>query len=178
MKDKVWELTYEGRLIRAVNRCSLFPPRTSERLEVDGEVIDQNNGGFLRMFSILRGTVDFAGVKRVVEARIASKRSGLSTGCHILVDDVLVGGDTRRTLQIPDAELAQRQLKKGVLAYLVKTGFLLYGLPFAIGMTLFNQPENVLIGSVIFAFYILFFGGIMGWLSWRSLQSQAQRNER
>ena len=177
MKDKVWEFTYEGRFIRAVNRCSLFPPRTSDRLEVDGEVIDQNNGGFLRLFSVLRGTVDFAGVKRVVEARIAAKRNGLSTGCHIFVDDALVGGDKRRTLQIPDAELAQKQLKKGVLAYLVKTGFLLYGLPFAIGMTLFNQPDNLLIGSLIFVFYILFFGGIMGWLSWRSLKSQARRNE-
>lgn len=36
MKDKTWTLDYQGHQIVVVYRLSIFPPRTSEALMVDG----------------------------------------------------------------------------------------------------------------------------------------------
>ncbi|MDR4469864.1 MAG: hypothetical protein MRJ68_16465 [Nitrospira sp.] len=178
MRDKSWEAEHCGRRIRITNRLSFLPPHTSEVLEVDGVVVKENKGGFLRMFSVLERDVEFAGVKKHVEARIAQKVGSYRTGCHILVDGVLVGGDIGVQLNLPDLEAAKKLYVQGAVRYITRAGLLTYGLPFALLMTLFNAPETVTDTIVTFTTHLVLFGGGMGWFMWQSLKSRVEKVER
>lgn len=178
MKNKTWDVDYGGRRIRVINRISILPPRTSEAMEVDGAIVAEGKGGFLRTFAILKADVDFNGVRKQVEARIAQKVGSAKTGCHILVDRELVGGDLEAKLSMPDPDTAKKQYAQGATRYLLTTGLLGYGLPFALLMTMFNRPESM--SALIIQFLVQFFGFglLMGWFMWRSIKSQAEKNER
>jgi len=178
MSDKSWETEHCGRRIRITNRLSFLPPHTSEVLEVDGAVVKENKGSFLRMFSVLESDVEFAGVKKHVEARIAQKVNGFRTGCHILVDGKLVGGDTKVQLNMPDLETAKNQYAHGPVRYIARNGLLSYGLPFAFLMTFFNTPETMTATIVTFTMHLVLFGVGMGWFMWQTLKSRVEKVER
>lgn len=178
MSDKIWEVDHQGRRIRVTNRISFVPPRTSEVLEVDGTIVKENKGSFLHMFSILESDVEFGGTKKHVEVQIAQKVGGFQTGCHILVNDELVGGDTGVQLNVPDLETAKKQYAQGAFRYITRIGLLKYGLPFAALMTLFNRPETMTDMTIAFTKYLVVFGGGMGWFMWRSLKSRVEKVER
>lgn len=177
MKDKVWETQYEGKTLRVTNRVSFFPPRTSEHLQVDGETVNENRGGFLRMNSTLRTQLDLGGSTKQIEVRIAQKEGSLQTGCHILVDGVIVGGDIDNKLKYPDPGVAKALYAQGPARFIIMTGFLRYGLPFAITMAFLGTPAGLLATVVTFAAQLVFFGGAMGWFMWRSLEAQVGRTQ-
>lgn len=181
MKDQTWQVEHRGRVIRATNRFSLFPPRTSEVLEMDGVVMAQHQGGFFRTDSILDANVEWDGVSRHVQARIGPKRAAnIFPGCHILVDGVRVGGDAAVELRIPDLQEAHRLHAQGALRYMVVKGLLQYGLPFGFFMSLLRWPgwgeESWAQWVSGFVFHALAFGAVIGWLEWRSLKAWVTRN--
>jgi hypothetical protein len=178
MKDKIWDIEHGGRRIRVINRISILPPRTSEALEIDGKLVAENQGNLLRMFSILGAEVEFHGTRKQVEARIAQKVGIPRTGCHILVNDELVGGDIETSLALPDLDAAKKQYAQGATRYILTSGLFGYGLPFALLMTIFNRPESTT--GLIIGFLIQFFGfGLaMGWVMWRSIKSRAEKLDR
>jgi hypothetical protein len=178
MRDKVWQLEHGGRRVRVTNRVSLLPPRTSEALQIDDEVAAENHGNVLRTFSVLGCDAEFAGMKKRVEARIARKAGGFGTGCHILVDGELVGGDVWAKLALPDLEAARKQYQRGAARFIVQTGLLTYGLPFAILMIFFNAPGTVAAAILAFLMHLLLFGGAMGWFMWLTVKSRIGKNER
>lgn len=177
MRDKSWETEHCGRRIRITNRLSFIPTHTSEVLEVDGAVVKENKGSFLRMFSVLESDVEFAGVKKHVEARIAQKVGSLLMGCHILVNGELVGGDVGVQLNLPDLEAAKKLYAQGAVQYITRTGLPSYGLPFALLMTLFNTPETMTATIVTFTTHLVLFGGGMGWFMWQSLKARVEKVE-
>ncbi len=171
MKDKVWEIDFDGHKIKAINKCSFFPPRTSEVLEIDGVVIEHTKGNLFKFYTTIVAKHYFSGVEREVEVRIAQKRGSLRTGCQVLIDGDLVGGD--KAIQYPDPEEAKEQLEKGYLQYFLSVGLLCYGLPFAITMSFLDRSYPIATIALKFAFHALFFGGIMSYFYWRSMKSSA-----
>jgi len=172
MKDKVWEINYEGHLIRMRNKMSLIPLTTSEVLEIDNVVIKHVKGSFLRMYSTIIAVHGFKGVEKKVEVRVAQKASGFGTGARVYVDGQFVGGD--ESIQYPDPEEAIKQYKKGYPRYFFTVGLLRFGLPFAVMMSIINMGEPVLTIVWKFAFHAIFFGAFMSYFSWQSIKSMVQ----
>lgn len=112
MKDKVWEIDFDGHKIKAINKFSFFPPCTSEILEIDGVVIEHTKGSLCRSYQTIIAKHYFSGVEREIEVRIAQKWGSLRTGCQVLIDGDLVGGD--KAIQYPDPEEAKEQLEKAI----------------------------------------------------------------
>ncbi len=184
MKDRIWEFEYEGRHLRVTNRFSFFPLRSEELLEVDGQVVATGKGGLLSEFAIIEARVDFAGVERQVEIRIAPKRQApwrlWTMGCHILIDGVLVGGDTSATLVLPElAELVKartsyREQPRQFIWRLLVRSIVFEGLPFALLMLALNTPDSLSEALVYLVFNAIPFGSLTAWMSWRSLRSTLQ----
>lgn len=170
MKDKVWEVDFDGHKIRAINKISIFPPRTSEVLEVDDTVIKHVKGSFFRMHSTIKTTYDFSGVERKVEARMAQKTGSVRTGCQVLIDGDLVGGDD--VIQYPDPEKDKKQFEKGYLRYFLTVGLLNYGLPYAIMMLFLGGDKPAITIFWMFAFHALFVGGVVSYVTWRGIKSR------
>ncbi|MFM8392320.1 MAG: hypothetical protein ACKOB4_00145 [Acidobacteriota bacterium] len=174
MKDKIWEVEFEGRLIRVTNRFSILPPRTAEILEVDGQVVARGKGGFLSEYSIIEARIDFAGVERQIEVQIAPLRGkSWAVGCYILIDGRLVGGDTTATLLIPDLQHARAAYQadpRRFLRQLVLRRFLNEILPLAIAVLIIYWPTTIMQGMVYLLINILIIGLLSGWHAWHSFR--------
>jgi hypothetical protein len=174
MKDKIWEVEFEGRQIRVTNRFTLFPPRSAEILEVDGQFVAQGKGGFLSEYSIIETRIDVAGVEKQIEVRLAPVRGRTwAVGCHILIDGVLVGGDTTATLLIPDLHKARAEYQanpRRFVRQLVQRKFLIEILPLALAMLIIYQPKSIMQGVELLLINILIFGLLTGWQSWHSFR--------
>lgn len=169
MKDKIWEVEYHGSNLRITNKLSWLPPRTSEQLKINGEVVKHVNGSFLRLTSTINAVHEFDGVERNVEVRIAQKTGGFGTGAQIYVDGEFIGGDD--SIQYPDPNLALETYKKGYINYFLKVGLLQYGLPFGVIMAIANRPDTIEASVVSFVIHVLLFGGAMSYFSWRGIVS-------
>lgn len=83
---KEWIATYEEHNIVLQNQFF------SGKLYIDGEVVD-HSGGFA-FSATLRGKIEREdGSTAVVEGRVLQGKLGLSVRGHVLVDEVLIGGD-------------------------------------------------------------------------------------
>ncbi len=173
MKDKIWEVKFNNSVIKVINKVSLFPPKTSEMLVVDGNLIKQVSGRFFSSISVFNANYTFDNVEKQIEVRIALKTGSLRTGAQIYVDGEFVGGDAR--IQCPNPYEMMRQYKLGYPRYFVTTGLIRDGLPFAIFMTLFNLTDLTLTTLWRFLFHMIFFGGFMSYLSWREIKSICKR---
>jgi len=174
MKDKIWEVEFEGRQLRVTNRFSLLPPRTAEILEVDGQVVARGKGGFMSEYSIIEARIDFAGVVRQVEIQIAPLQGkSWAVGCHVFIDGRLVGGDTTATLLIPDlknARAAYQADPRRFVRQLVLRHFLIEILPFALVMLIVYWPTTIMQGMVYLLINILIIGLLTGWQAWHSFR--------
>lgn len=169
MKDKIWSAEYKGHIIRAINKFSFFPPKTSELLEVDGVLIREIKGSLFRMNSIIFAKNQFAGEEQEIEVRIAQKSGGAGTGCQIFIDGTQIGGD--KTIQYPDPEKAEKQVERGYFRYFITSGLLSFGVPFAVIMAIFNMADPILTMAWKFVFHAFFFGLAMSYFSWRGIKS-------
>lgn len=168
MKDKVWEIEYEGSLIRIINKISLFPPKTSEVLIIDGELIEHVKGGFLRMTSTITVTHNFNDVAKAVEVRIAPTTSWLRTGAQLYINGEFIGGD--KAIQYLEPDKALKQYKKGYFRYFLTVGLLNFGLPYAVMMSVLNISDSISSAAWQFVLHATLFGGVMSYLSWRSIK--------
>ena len=97
MPEKKWNVSYKGLDIEVHNSWS-FSGEVSEKLFVNGELVDINENRFKPGDTVkdwstghLKATIN----NQKVEAKLGSIWFGFSVGCHILVDDELVGGNTK-----------------------------------------------------------------------------------
>ena len=174
MKDKIWELEFEGRQIRVTNCFTLLPPRSAEILEVDGQLVARGKGGFMSEYSIIETRVDFAGVERQIEVQIAPVQGKLwAVGCKILIDGELVGGDTTATLLIPDLRQDRAEYQanpRRFVRQLVRRKLLIESLPLALAMLIIYQPTSLVQGVVLLLINIIIFGLLTGWHAWYSFR--------
>ena len=134
MADKFWDIDYRGHRIRAINRLSWFPPRTGEELEIDGVKVIDAPGSFWRMTATHFARRVLDGAERTIEVRFANEKGGLGVGCEVLVDGTKIGG-TKATMY-PDPAETRRLLANGFLRYFLTHGLPIFGLPYAICMSL------------------------------------------
>ena len=170
MKDKIWEVAFEGYKIKAINKLAFFPPKTSEVLEVNGEVVKHKKGSFFSLHTKIVEFYNFNGIEKEVEIRFAQKRMSFGMGCQILIDGKQIGGD--KVINYPDPKKAEEHLKNGFSRYFIRTGLLTYGLMYATLMRIFNGPEDGFYLSVFIFFLHMFgFGGIMSYFAWNGFKS-------
>jgi hypothetical protein len=177
VRPRYWTVEYAGHEIRVTNQVELLPPRMLERLEVDGAIVDEGRLGWAGSYTSLNARVNLDGRPRHLEARLAPAHGGLTTGCHVLVDDEPVGGDLETRLDHPSAAEALSLHEQGFPGVLSKR-LLLFGLPYGFFMAIALHPPTPLAALLQFAALTLGFGGTMGWLYWRSLQAQIEGYER
>jgi hypothetical protein len=173
MKDKVWEIEYEGSLIRIINKISLIPPKTSEVLIIDDVEIEIVKGSFLRMDSTITSCHRFNDKEKNIEIRIAQKKGGFGTGAQLYIDGEFVGGD--KSIQYLDPEKTLKQYQNGYMRYFFTVGLLNFGLPYALMMSFLNSSDPIVSIALTFIFQATFFGGIMSYLSWRNIKSRCQK---
>lgn len=178
MKDKTWEVEFEGRQLRVTNRHSLFPPRTGEYLEVDGQLVATGSCSWLSEFSVIEAQLSFAGTERKVEVQIAPIKGKLFTmGCHILIDGTLIGGDAGSSLVIPEltqARASYRADSRQFIRQLFTRHLLAEGLPFALLMLVITKPASFVEGAMVLLLTTITFGALTGWMTWRSLRTAVQ----
>jgi hypothetical protein len=174
--NKVWELEYQGHKIKVIDKFSLFTLKTSEYLEIDGKIVAKNKGSNMRTISTLVHKIDINGKETFIEARIALKTYGSSTGCHILINGDLVGGDKKSKIQFTDHETSKRILEKGFARFFLTTGLLRFGLPFAILITLVIRGETITEIVWRFTFNALLFGVFIAYIQWRGLKAKHRKN--
>ena len=102
MPRKVWKASYEVLQIEFRNHWT-FLGKSEEELLINGVVKDSRKAnlkdGFRKSISnrfVLATTINEKNY--VVEVKVGSKWLGLSTGCHIIVNGELVGGDVNSKL--------------------------------------------------------------------------------
>ena len=159
------------------NAWTLLPPRTLERLEVDGVAVAEGRLGWTGSFATLSARVDLGGRSRHLEARLA-QAGAFSIGCHVLVDGELVGGDVHSDIVHPTPERARELHEQGFLGMLLSGSLLRYGLPYAFVMTLLQRPDTAAGALGQFAALMLMFGIPMSWLEWRSICQQIEGYDR
>lgn len=174
MKPKHWSVEHEGHLIRATNQHLLWPPFTRERLEVDGVTVAEGKLGAVSHFATLSARVELAGRPRHVEARLGNKLGRLVTGCHLLVDGELIGGDADEEIDHPTPEQAREEFEGGFVGTLLGGRMLMTGLPYGAVVVLFQRPPTAFLALVDFALLTVMFGGSMCWVYWRSLRQQVE----
>jgi hypothetical protein len=167
MKDKVWDIEYQGHHIRVINKVSFLPPKTSEVLEVDNVIVVDKSGSFLRTYSSIFTHYDFNGIARNIEVRFAPKKK-IMVGCQIFVDNIQVGGD--RSIAYPDPLQISQQLAAGFWRYFLSVGLLNYGLPYATMMAIFEWGESASIIAKKFVIHQLVFGLLMSYSAWEGLK--------
>jgi hypothetical protein len=86
-----WRASYEGHTIVVRNWWNLFL-FTGEELWVDGALKDRR-GGMFRLNSTLAAAVPLAGEMTAVRAYLFPL-DATRVGCHIYVNDRMIGGDT------------------------------------------------------------------------------------
>jgi len=146
MKEQIWEAEFEGHKLRAINKTSLYPIKTSEALEIDGKLIVQTKECVIRMNPPIMTSYCFDGVEREIEVRFARKK-GLfkGTGCQIFVDGIQIGGD--KAIRYMDPKKAEKLLKKGFFYFFITRGLLIC-LFFTIMNPLFDDSHPL--GRLIF----------------------------
>ncbi len=111
MKDNIWCAEYKGHEIRVINKVSLFPPQTSELLEIDGVLIKHVKGSFLRFHSTILTKYNFGDVEKEVDIRIGPKSVGKGIGCHIYIDGTQIGGDRAILNTVQDKTIVMAPIK-------------------------------------------------------------------
>lgn len=176
MTDKTWTADFHGHRIRAINRLSWLPPRTSEALEIDGVMAHDAPGSFLRSTATLLSRHVLGGVERTVEARFANEAGTLGVGCQIFVDGQMVGGS--KAIMYPDPAETERILGNGFLRYFLTYGLPRFGLVYAILMSLTAFSLSPAAALRTFVFHALWFGLFMSWWLWRGLVDAAKARTR
>ncbi len=171
MRERIWEAEYEGHKIRVISERSFLPPKTTEILEVDGEVGLRSTSGFMQAISTLCCKHDFHGTEKIIEARLAQKSDAFKNGCQIFVNGLQVGGDYQ--IKYPDPHLVNEHLKGGYAKYALQTGLLKTGVPFALLMTVMFREKPVLELVLQFIFTAIFFGLAMSSISWKGMKHRA-----
>jgi hypothetical protein len=170
VKDKIWNIDYEGHLITIRNKISIIPPKTSEVLEVDGVIVKHEKGSFFLMAATIKSNYSFNGVEKDIEVRMAQKVGGVGVGAQVYINNEFVGGD--KSINYLDSELALKQYKKGYLRHLLTVGLLKFGLPFAILMAIVNKGDPAFMTAWTFSYHAIGFGGLMSYFSWRTIKKQ------
>jgi hypothetical protein len=86
-----WRASYEGHSIVVRNWWNLFL-FTSEELWVDG-ILKDKRGGLIRLNSTLAAAVAVRGEMTAIRAYLFPL-DAVRVGCHIYINDQMVGGDT------------------------------------------------------------------------------------
>jgi len=168
MGTKSWTADYQGHRITVRNHFQWLPMKTWESLEISGRPEIRQAGGLFRGAAIMFAPLDTdAGAVRL-EVRLAQVVGGVRTGCHILVDGKLIGGDTDKELNYPDPRTWEAVRARGLLRFLAIRGVARMGVPFALVMMLTNRNATISVRLVVFVLQALFFGTVMGYLFWRS----------
>ncbi len=91
---KKWELIWSEHHFVVINwwDCLL---RGGEELMIDGQTVDSYKS-WMTFSRDLESTLLSAGEEHRVRVHIGSTDFGLKVGCHIFVDDILVGGDIHK----------------------------------------------------------------------------------
>lgn len=171
MGTKTWAAEIEGNEILVTNYYSLLKWETCESLEVNGKLVQQRKGSLFRTSSYLTSTITTTSGERTLGVLIGML--GFGARCHILLDDVLVAGDTDTNLNIPTIQEWKEIKAAGISKFILRRGIVAMGLPYAALMTLFGSGDLELLGKVaMFVFYLLFFGVSMGYSQWWSISKQ------
>lgn len=175
MISKVWELEYQGHKIKVTEKLSILMLKTSEYLEIDGKIVAETKGSNRRTISTLVHKIDINGNETLVEARIALKKYSPSTGCHILINGDIVGGDKKSKILFTDHETSKRIFEKGFARFFLTTGLFRFGLPIAILITLVIRGETITEIVWRFTFYALLFGVFIAFIQWRDLKAKHRK---
>ena len=175
MKNRTWDVEYQTYQIRAIHNISLFPPKISENLEINGVIVESIQGSFLRSCSTIFTKYSFNGTDREIEVRFAKKPGIGSMGCQIFVDGQKIGGD--RTIKYPDPRKSAEYIKKGFIHYLLSIGLLSYGLPIAIGLGITDLGSPLLLRMGRFIIYFLVSSLIGSYFSWNEIGSMTKHRQ-
>lgn len=168
MKNQTWDAEYQSCRIKAINKISLFPPKTSKALEINGVIVESIQSNLLCSYSTIFTKYSFNGTDHEVEVRFAKKPGIGGVGCQILVDGQKIGGD--QIIKYPDPRKNAEYLKKGFINYLLSVGLLSYGLPLAIGLgiTDLGSPLSLRVKRLIIYFSV---GSLIGsYFSWNEIR--------
>ena len=101
-KDVKWQAAWNGHTIEVLNWSRIYG-MTGETLKIDG-VVAYDHKSFLLFGGVLSGELHsellHEGEVHRVKARIGQKGIFAGLGCHIFVDDQLIGGDVDRDLNM------------------------------------------------------------------------------
>ncbi len=177
MGTKTWTATIDGAEVLVTNHFSLLKWDSWESLHINGELIQRQSGSQLFTMAYLRSPMQTTSGNRTLEVLIG--QAGFSAACHILVDGELVGGDVHLKLNIPSPEEWTTLKAAGIAKFIFLRGIVYLGLPFALAMLFVTagQAKSVTQSLASFTFYLLSFGGSMGYLHWRSLSKQFEKLE-
>lgn len=178
MGTRTWVADYQGQRIVVTSHMKWFPPKTWECLQLPGQKERRQDGSLLRMSATMFGELGTNEGPALVEVRFAQVIGSLRSGCHIFVNGALVGGDVDKAINYPDPSAWEETRRRGMLRFVAQRGVLRMGFPYAFLMILVNQSSSSWGKIGQFAFYALGFGGIMGFISWRMVQSQRATRER
>lgn len=98
MFKKTWKFDFKGHQIVVENRWNIIM-KSSEKLIIDGNVADEHIGWFTILSKELKGRIKSNNEIYQVKARIGNIDFGLKVGCHIFIDDKLVGGDIEKKIR-------------------------------------------------------------------------------
>jgi hypothetical protein len=168
VKNKTWDVEYQTYRLRAINKISLFPPKTSEVLEINGIIVESIKGGFFRSCSTILTKYNFNGTEREIEVRFAKKTELSGLGCQFFIDGQKIGGD--RTIKYPDPQESTKHIEKGFIKYFLSIGLLSW-LPYAIGMGFADLGSPLLLRIQRFIIYLLTGSLFRSYFSWNGMKS-------
>jgi hypothetical protein len=176
VENQTWDAEYQSYQIRATNKGSVFSPKITKALEINGILVKSIQGGFLRSCSTIFTTYNFNGIDREIEVRFAQKtKIGSKIGCQFFVDGEKIGGD--RSIDYPDPIKSAKHLEKGFINYILSVGLLSYGLPISIGLGIVDLGSPLLIRVQRFIIYILFSSFIYSYFTWNQMKSIAEHRQ-
>jgi hypothetical protein len=175
MKDRVWEVDYQGHTIRATNTFSISPLYTSEALEIDGKQIDCDDG-LSRLYSNLMANCTINGKQRLIEVCLGQNLHRFSVGAKIYVDNIQIGGD--KSVLCWSSKEAANHKKNGFLRFFLLRGLLVFGIPFAVMGWLVTPKELIHIQWLVFPLSAVLFGLLISKLGWQNISKAAERRDR
>ena len=176
MENQTWDAEYQSYRIRAINKGSVFSPKITKALEINGILIESLQGGFLRSCSTIFATYNFNGIDRKIEVRFAPKainNSGM--GCQFFIDGEKIGGD--QSIDYPDPIKSAKHLEKGFFHYFLDVGLSTYGLPYAIGLSIINIGSPLIIIVEKFVFYFLTSSLLFSYFRWNQMRSMIDHRQ-
>jgi hypothetical protein len=168
VENQTWDAEYQSYRIRATNKGSVFSPKITKTLEINGILVKSIQGGFLRSCSTIFATYNFNGIDREVEVRFAQKTMG-KVGCQFFVDGQTIGGD--KSIDYPDPKKSAKYLERGFIRYVMSVGLLSYGLPYAIGLGIVNLGSPLIIQIQKFIFNLSGISLLCSYYSWNQMKS-------